>query len=282
MRKFWKDLLKERNIAIRVKPALMSQLEIKSIFPLLYKPEECTTNLVKLLNKYDIRFKPNHIYNMPTIRKKIECLANLLIIYHNKTFKQVEEIIAIHSNCKPEDISLNNYFTFNLAILNSVKPPSYKECWLRTNYSNPITRNLLFDLSAMEEDPINELESIYDQWQAHEAAQNQVKEEEKDEIEVIIPDFSSLNPIPKEELEMATATVDPLEPPTLYTSEVPILRTLLLDPTSKYTADNTNNTTVIKWFSGPVINLNSTSTATATTPTATTTTTKMEPGFRSV
>jgi hypothetical protein len=79
MRKFWKDLLKERNEAIRVKPALRSQLEIKSIFPLLYKPEECTTNLVKLLNKYDIRFKPNHIYNLPTIRKKIESLANLLI-----------------------------------------------------------------------------------------------------------------------------------------------------------------------------------------------------------
>jgi hypothetical protein len=169
---------------------------------------------------------------------------------------------------------LNNYYTFNLAILNSVKPPSYKECWLRTNYSNPYTRNLLFDLEAMEEDPINMLETIYDQWQAHEAAQNQVKEEEKDEIEVILPDFSSLNPIPKEELEMATSAVDPLEPPTLYTSEVPILRTLLLNPTSKYTADNTNNTTVI--------NLNSTSTATVTTPTATTTTTKMEPGFRSV
>jgi hypothetical protein len=177
---------------------------------------------------------------------------------------------------------LNNYYTFNLAILNSVKPPSYKECWLRTNYSNPYTRNLLFDLEAMEEDPINMLETIYDQWQAHEAAQNQVKEEEKDEIEVILPDFSSLNPIPKEELEMATSAVDPLEPPTLYTSEVPILRTLLLNPTSKYTADNTNNTTVIRSFSGPVINLNSTSTATATTPTATTATTKMEPGFRSV
>jgi hypothetical protein len=81
---------------------------------------------------------------------------------------------------------------------------------------------------------------------------------------------------------MATSAVDPLEPPTLYTSEVPILRTLLLDPTSKYTADNTNNTTVIKSFPGPVINLNSTSTATATTTKATTTTTKMEPGFRSV
>jgi hypothetical protein len=282
MKHFWKDLLKERKEAIRVKPDLRSQLEIKSIFPLLYKPEECTTDLIKLLTKYDIRFKPNHIYNLPTIRKKIQSLANLLIIYHNKTFKQVEEMIANHSNCNPEDISLNNYYTFNLAILNSVKPPSYKECWLRTNYSNPYTRNLLFDLEAMEEDPINVLETIYDQWQANEAAQNQVKEEEKDEIEIILPDFSSLNPIPKEELEMATSAVDPLEPPTLYTSEVPILRTLLLNPTSKYTADNTNSTTVIRSSSGPVINLNSTSTATATTPTATTTTTKMEPGFRSV
>jgi hypothetical protein len=80
---------------------------------------------------------------------------------------------------------------------------------------------------------------------------------------------------------MATTAVDPLKPPTLYKSEVPILRTLLLDPTSKYTEDNTNNTTFIKWFSGPVINLDTTATATATTPTATTTTTKMEPETRS-
>jgi hypothetical protein len=49
MRHFWKDLLKERKEAIRVKPALRSQLDIKSIFPLLYKPEECTTDLVRLL-----------------------------------------------------------------------------------------------------------------------------------------------------------------------------------------------------------------------------------------
>jgi hypothetical protein len=238
MKHFWKDLLKERQEAIRVKPALRNQLETKSIFPLLYKPDECTTDLVKLLTKYDIRFKPNHIYNLPTIRKKIQSLANLLIIYHNKTFKQVEEMIASHSNCSPEDISLNNYYTFNLAILNSVKPPSYKECWLRTNYSNPYTRNLLFDLEAMEEDPINILETIYDQWQAHEAAQNQVKEEEKDEIEVILPDFSSLNPIPKEELEMATSAVDPLEPPTLYTSEVPILQnTQQTTPTTPQSSD---------------------------------------------
>jgi hypothetical protein len=61
----------------------------------------------------------------------------------------------------------------------------------------PLHQKSAISSECHEEDPINELESIYDQWQAHEAAQNQVKEEEKDEIEVIIPDFSSLNPIPK-------------------------------------------------------------------------------------
>jgi hypothetical protein len=278
MKRFWKDLYKQRREAYRLQPSLQQPLEETSVFPLLYKPEECTTNLVNLLNKYDIRFKPNHIYNIATIRKKIEMLANILIIYHNKTFKQVEEIIANHSDCKPEDLNLNNYFSFNKAILNSVKPPSYRECWLRTNYNNPSTRNLLYTFDHMEDFLTGNMDKLYDQYRANEDAKHQVKEEE-DAIEVIIPDFTSLNPIPKEELDM-TAFLDPLEVVTTVLQEEPILKTLLVDPTTRYLADNA---TVIKWNCGPTINLNSTTTAaTSTTTTTTTTKTKVEPGLNSI
>jgi hypothetical protein len=78
-----KDLFKQRREANRLQPSLQQQLEETNVFPLLYKPEECTTNLIQLLNKHDISFKPNHIYYVPSIRKKIEMLANILIIYHN-------------------------------------------------------------------------------------------------------------------------------------------------------------------------------------------------------
>jgi hypothetical protein len=210
MQRFWKHLYKQRRDAYRLQPSLQQQLEGTSVFPLPYKPEECTTNLIQLLNKHDIRFKPNHIYNVPSIRKKIEMLANLLIIYHNKTFKQVEEIIANHTNCKPEYLSLSNYLTFNKAILNSVKPPTYRECWLRTNYKNPSIRNLLYTFDHLEDFLTGNLDKIYDHYKANKAAKHQVTGEEEDEIEVIIPDFTSLNPIPREELGLATA-VDPLK-----------------------------------------------------------------------
>jgi hypothetical protein len=195
MKYFWKCLKAQRTEAIRLKPSLKTQLEAISIFPLLYKPTECANNLVPLLNKYKITFKEDHIYNIPNIRKKIEGLANFLVIYEDKNFAQTEEIIASNTGCQPEDLSIKNYFTFNLAVLNSVKPPSYKECWLRTNYNNPSICNLIFDLDIEYHTNIYKM---CDKYEAHRLAKNQVTEED-DNIEVISPDFTtsttSLQPV---------------------------------------------------------------------------------------
>jgi hypothetical protein len=288
MKRFWKDLYKQRREAYRLQPSLQRPLEETSVFPLLYKPSECTTNLVELLNSYDVRFKPTHIYNLPAIRKKIEKLVNILVIYHNKTFKQVEEMIAKHTNCKTEDININNMFTLNKAILNSVKPPTYRECWLRTNYQNPKIRNLLYTFNHLEDFVSGNMEKLYDQYRANEDAKHQVKGEEEDEVEVIIPDFLTMEPIPKEELISITEE-NPLEE-TSSTQQYPILTALLQKPT---TTCSTEDNGLNKWLTGRVnrlISTTSTSTPTSTTtstPTTTTsiaiaTTVKTAPGLESI
>jgi hypothetical protein len=281
MKRFWKDLYKQRREAYRLQPSLQQPLEETSVFPLLYKPSECTTNLIQLLNNYDIRFKPNHIYNLPAIRRKIEKLINILIIYHNKTFKQVEEIIASHTNCKPEDININNFYTLNKAILNSVKPPTYRECWLRTNYQNPKTRNLLYTFDHLEDFITGNMDKLYDQYRANEDAKHQVKGEEEDEVEVIIPDFLTMEPIPKEEL---TLVID--ENPLGSTSssqQYPILKALLQQPTTPCQAEDKP---LNKWVSEPSTQVTSTCSTTtpttSTTSTDTSTTVKIEPGLESI
>ena len=183
MKKFWPQLKAQRDEAIKRKPHLHMELESTSIFPLLYKPNEGNHTLVKLLNQYAIKFLPSDLYNMRSFRLKIEELVNLLIIYYDKTFKQAEEIIESNSGCKPGDILLGNFFTLNTAVLNSVTPPSFKECWLRVNYIRPAVRNLLYDLDNLED--FCDLGAATAIARAHHEVINIKKEEE---LEIIVPD----------------------------------------------------------------------------------------------
>jgi hypothetical protein len=120
---------------------------------------------------------------MRSFRLKIEELVNLLIIYYDKTFKQAEEIIESNSGCKPGDILLGNFFTLNTAVLNSVTPPLFKECWLRVNYIRPAVRNLLYDLDNLED--FCDLGAATAIARTHHEVINIKKEEE---LEIIVPD----------------------------------------------------------------------------------------------
>jgi hypothetical protein len=150
MRKFWPHLKSQRTEAIRRRPLFKKQIESISLFPLHYEPQNFCSTLKPLLEKHNISIN-QRLYTWNGIRYKIEQLANVMIIYDKKSFKQAVKIIATHTNCNPMDLCVSNYYTLATCVMNSVRPPTYQQAWLSAVGVKPHQRGLMYFLNDLDD-----------------------------------------------------------------------------------------------------------------------------------
>jgi hypothetical protein len=284
MKRFWQKLRAQREEAIKRKLQIYKELESTTIFPLLYKPTETKHGLVTLLKQYNIKFLQGDLYNMKSIKLKLEELSNQLIVFHDRTIKETEEIIENNTNCKPGDIKLSNPFTLYTAVLNTVTAPSYKESWLRVNYlKSPAIRDILYDLKGLED--YCELGMDLQLAKTHHELTTVIPHEE---LEITIstkPDDMDTEQVKMDEAENTIHIEDTLEiePVDLTTNQgghnLPVLKTILQQPYSRAEALK-NPLKTVKWAIPLQVTAPETSSACTPTSSSTSSTTSTSTSTR--